>query len=622
MKFYDKGDSLPRSREILKSWRFRGNLQKFRENDVKQRVQLQDSLAAKQIVEKETNQKWPNEEEEELMFKTQIIKKRLLGDKVSRLFEDQPVVTKSSFVDTVLAKRAFEDVTSSSSHAVFSTALDNYTEEDLLANTVYFFLVMVLATVVIGVAAFGIREYTLSIRNKPKSAEWEDKNHEEEQEEPQYLEENPPRALSLLQKGLEFNKPTANGLLQESNVFEKVIDTTPFVYGFSSPSSANDSLAVTNVKLEVIGDDLTPGFTGGIELLDTKVSGHETQFYTSTSKPVYGLKQMMEVKQNNLVFHHKSIGETIKLSEIVKFSVAFPQKKFETAWEAEKAIEEIRGSILELYDQILAAELLCIGASHSILDNENYYMLAFNEFMVQFVDSADIFHNINVYENITIQILMIEMAMIYCWSHWNFHQIEAKEKIYEKFRQWKSGDPTLQSHDIVFRLLCNLKLGLQILPESTVRKELDFRVQMLFRECVKTCQCHGFGEFVPMLCKAVNNTTKQSSKYFFYDILYLMITQHSQCCMNEYLQQQEHSAHLKALVQHGLWHNHDRRLTLKVQEIHQFLMPHHDEVKGWYQEVLGGRKLVSAMAAAAAGEAICTQSADRPHTPGSWKYFS
>lgn len=610
----------------MKRWKFRGNLQKFKENDRKQLAQPQESPPPEQIVEKEINHEWPNEEEEELMFKTQIIRKRFLGNQVQRLFEDQPVVNKRSFDDVVLAKRAFDDVTNSSSDGVSSTAIGAYTEEDLLANTVYFFLVMVLATVVVGVAAFGIREYTLSIRNKPKSAEWEDRNHEEEQEELEYIEVRPKRALSLLHKGLEFNKPTANGLLQESNVFEKVIDTTPFVYGFSSPSSANESLAVTNVKLEVIGDDLTPGFTGGIELLDTKVSGHETQFYTSMSKPVYGFKQMTEVKQNNLVFYHKSIGETIKLSEIVKFSVALPQKKFESVWEAEKAIEEMRSPILDHYDQILAVELLCVGACHRILDNENYYLVAFNEFMVQFVDSADIFHNINAYENFTIQILMVEMAMIYCWSHWNFHQIEAKEKIYEKFRLWRSGEPTLHSHGIVFRLLCNLKLGLQILPESTVRKELDFRVQMLFRECVKTCQCHGFGEFVPMLCKAVNNTTKQSSKYFFYDILYLMITQHLQCCLNDYLEQHEHCAHLKALVQHGLWHNHDRRLTLKVQEIYQFLMPHHDGAREWYQEVLGGRKLVSAMAAAAAAAAaageICTQTTDRPHTPGSWKYFS
>lgn len=490
-----------------------------------------------------------------------------------------------------------------------------YSEEDLLANMVYFFLVFVLATVVVGVTAFGIREYTLSIRNKPQSADWVSDKEEEEEE---VVEPNMGVVPSLLQKGPEFNKPTANGLLQESNMFSKVIDTSSFVYDFSSTSSRHtegqeDSESVR--KLEVIGDELSPGFTVGLDLF----AGNETQFYTSTSKdrPTYGFKEMMEIRQSSPIeFRYNRNGEMIKLSEIVKFSVCLPCKRFATAWEVDKAITDLRSSIATMADPVLVVKMVCIAASHSILDNENYYLVSFNDFIENFIDSAAIFDVINDCKNLYLQVLVMEMAMVYCWSQWNFdlNSLETRQRVYHKFEAWNSPKPTLQTHHTVFRLLCNLKLGIHILPEGPIRKELDFRLQILFRECVKTSNCHEYMGFLPMLAQAVDLSPKQSNKYFFYDLLYVVVTQHWKCCMADCLQEQENT-HLKALLQHGVWHHHDGRLRAKVNDIYQFLEPRFDAMRAWRHEVRDGRTLVSSFAG------FGSSSSERPQTPGSWKYF-
>ncbi|KAK7680726.1 hypothetical protein QCA50_016294 [Cerrena zonata] len=113
-----------------------------------------------------------------------------------------------------------------------------YTEEDLLANAMYLFIVLVFITSVVAVISFGIREYTISLKKTGSSATdkkvlaagWSPVEVEEEAKEEEEEEFAPILEISEdsnTKKDIEQSRPTGTGLIQERTIdgYEQIIDT-------------------------------------------------------------------------------------------------------------------------------------------------------------------------------------------------------------------------------------------------------------------------------------------------------------------------------------------------------------------------------------------------------------
>lgn len=504
-----------------------------------------------------------------------------------------------------------------------------YTEEDLLANAMYLFIVLVFITSVVAVISFGIREYTISLKKtggsatdkKVLAAGWSPVEEEEEAEEEEegVKEEAEEEFAPILEisedsntkKDIEQSRPTGTGLIQERTIdgYDQIIDTSLYKQG--GYGSSNEEIS-SEERIEVM---ISSNISGGT--FDEILEQDYTRSLKEVTKKKYTISEMQKIfEQNNRItlYYQRAqrYGTPIILSEVLKYTNKIPKYEFANAWEADKMISEIRNKMmnnlqLEAFDKnMIVLQLISIGSSNEVLDNENYYLLSFNELIENIIDTGAIIDILNELEGI-IRTNLIEMILIYCWSHWNFkvNNKRLQQVIHERYQRWKFENYIISNHHIIFRILCNFKIGLSSIKFKNDRnliKEYEFRLQLLFRECIKTSYCNEFMIFIPMLAQAVDISINQNIKYFFYDLLKIIITVHDKCCMKEYLQESKNT-NLKALLQHGIWYKHDANLQKKVREIYQYLIEIFDtdnsvinNLSNWFKEIDGGKKFVASSA--------------------------
>ncbi|KAK6203422.1 uncharacterized protein RJT21DRAFT_139164 [Scheffersomyces amazonensis] len=552
----------------------------------------------------------------------------------------------------------------------------DYSEEELVSNAVYIFLLLVFSTVVLGALLFGIREYYLSIRYKPNSAtsdkvrksNWnnaivsskiaKDQKDHKDQEFSSHSQYQMKKVTDKISNDEEWNEISINeersrissGIVSQLSENQQLpvseysqYKENPVTVTNSTEGGllTNDSLDVQVVKtIKVFHDD---------NVNSPEFSEHSiTKFLQSEFKEVEGLKQY---KKGNK-YNYKQLNEIrdtvissifstltseekeshcIRMTSVLRYSLPIPKTSFTSVYFADRVIGEIRTNLLGTNSENLdnttksieILKLLSIGVSYNLFDNPNYFIPIFNDFITDIIDTNAVFELLKDL-NSNSQSLLIEMILIYCWSHYNFKKSN-NSSIKIQFQAWKLQEPVIQPRYNIFRFLCNVLLGLSIIDyiPTSVRMEDELKTFVLLREAVKGSLCNEYISMVPMFAQAVDVTQLSDIKYLFYELLKLLVSKHVKCCMDDYLQQND--IDLKAILQHGFWNKHQNKVSRKTREIYQILLDNgYSQVRSWRKEVGDGQIYVPSaplqleMPEPIDSAAFYTARAPRPVTPGSW----
>lgn len=508
-------------------------------------------------------------------------------------------------------------------HANASLHHKEYTQLDLISNAVYIYVVLLFSFIVIGIIIYAFREYMLSIRNRTKSAtsekianaNWSDGDNGGDQKEADQDKNDEKDDCADLEKEGSFNRRVS-----DNKSLNSIAPSIPFIrlrkvsqQSNLSPFQETDSDLIKEIddikKIQVIYDEINTGETQSI----TKylIESHKPNL----SKISYSFKQLDEIKEKIITEQQARLhlnNTMVKMSEILQFLVEIPTAPKQSTFQNNKSINEINYSLIELKlldlssKSIMILRLVSLGMNQ---DNQNYFLHSFNETIEFITDTGIIFELIESINNETLKVLFIEMILNYCWQHWNFKDDNNTSTL------------SIQSRITIFRILCNLKLGLSTVENFSpqIRNLVEFKVQALFRELTKRVQCNDYLEMIPMISQAIAMSDMKSLKYLFYDLLFLIIKSHGTCCMNDYLRDKQ--TDLKVVIQHGFWYKHDKKIIDKTNEIFKHLVQLEQNIHSWYSEVSEGKIFVSS--------AVNGSSYDKQEpisnrtsgvvTPGSWK---
>ncbi|RCK58054.1 hypothetical protein Cantr_06930 [Candida viswanathii] len=311
-------------------------------------------------------------------------------------------------------------------------------------------------------------------------------------------------------------------------------------------------------------------------------------------KPVYSIGYLKginkfktpisEVLMNISKFKQK---QKIPMSTLLSCPVGFPQTSFENAWKASKDIREAENVILttncKVSRVLLLVQILSIGKSKDLLDNPNIFLEAFNDCIENLVDMGYVFTFFSE-SSVVLKLLLMENLLTYCWSHYRFHDLESKSKhIKIQFGKWNLPHPIVQTRNTIFKILCNLQLGLNTSCISTTTEQAEIenglKLGLVIREVINHSVCNDYIGYMPMIAQAIDISTVDRNKFFFYEILKLLIAKHGNCCMGEYIQ--ESNIELKTLVQYGMTTNQIPIINDKVKEILEMLIKIDGKIISW-----------------------------------------
>lgn len=263
-------------------------------------------------------------------------------------------------------------------------------------------------------------------------------------------------------------------------------------------------------------------------------------------------------------------------------------KMFALAWEADRVLGDIRARLEhDPCDECAVADLVSVGASTSILDNENHFMWSFSELMESLIDSG-MFCKAGPGIN--------DVVLVYCWGHWHFPKAPFALQHALKSRLDQLGQtPHIQHHGTVFRLLTNYRLKQPNNPQ----------LNHVFGECVRTCCCNDYLAMMPMLTQAIE-LADANTKAFFYRNVLLLFQGHFDCCMRNYV---EDGTGVKNLVQAY----REPAVAKAVGAMCAWLGPRCDAVRAWHKEIEGDASYTAVH--------VNPTAKPRPVTPGGWRFL-
>ncbi|ODQ81758.1 hypothetical protein BABINDRAFT_165281 [Babjeviella inositovora NRRL Y-12698] len=483
-----------------------------------------------------------------------------------------------------------------------------YTQEDLLLNALYMFLILVCSAIVVGGLSFGISEYAYMLMNKSKSTT-----------SAKLRADNTWSIGSAVSDKAQLNTNNGISKLGEhayptvNHRPEKVTPPCPIILNQPDGASRNGAIDII---------ETSPPFNDCysiVQLMDSE-EVHVNRRYK--------MKELVELEPEGPQLHYKNIGgglEQIPVEEALRVTTAFPLTRFSSPWHAEKTISEVRMVLMNskvpaiaphdcITKKIYLTQLISIGVSNTLFDNANVFVASYSDLIEHIVDTGAVFDLLEEAKS-QVAVSLVEVILQYCWAHWNFRAaLPACQRIVTEFEQQKQSGPFVQPASAILRFLCNLELGLY----SGTRLEVgtlevcESKIVAVCREICQRARCNDYLSFMPMIAQAVDICERKASKLLFYELLETVVRLHCDCCMLDYVG--EDKTDLKALIQHGLWVKNDPEICKKAEQIHCFLVQKYPQTMKWWKEVEGGRLF----AASACPEATTNPKKPKALTPGSW----
>ncbi len=481
-------------------------------------------------------------------------------------------------------------------------------EEELLANALYIFLLLVMCATALGGVAFGLREYLLS----PRASAPVVKDTLSPPTVPVVKETLPPPMVSDAAKA-----PDPILVAIEPKEIDESVALSPKTTPF--PSLKLQPSLKPPPKLDVVPDH-SPVAGGSVsQFLNSKFSSPHMP--PSVARTCYTLEQLY------------SWNPTSTSTNLYTHPVALniPHTDFDSAYAADKAIHECLNQLALSRKpnsnasgqsawvlQMAVAPLLSFG--YASPQNANYFLTSFHSLMVYLIDSANLFDLLGVIGAVALR-NVVTVCLAYCTAHWRYRATKRQRvqtAIESKFGSWNC-EPAAIGQLSVLRLLLNLELGFQGVQ---VEQSIVAGCRSLARQMCLKLYCNDYLGFLPLLAQAIHVTEVSEHKIPFYELVLIIVKRHSICCMADYIGDRQ--TDLKLLVQHGFWNRH----CFGVNEIANAICLHVSSQgyngAAWMKEAEHGKcKIAAAPREGTAQEAETktqqdTKKAKELATPGSW----
>ncbi|CAK9440188.1 uncharacterized protein LODBEIA_P42880 [Lodderomyces beijingensis] len=471
-------------------------------------------------------------------------------------------------------------------------------DNSVITRAFYIFMTMMAVVIILAALSFGLREYLLNLRRRQCSGNSCNQKFSEwnlSQLKITKKDDDMQSLSNVIQDGEKIAEDSGNA------------DTglTKFNDGFMGSDKSQSQFGLRRFDLEsrivsaisTISDKNSSANTGGFS--DKSITKYRKKYMpllpnlnerdlTAPETKKYSLEEMLKlnvIKTSNISYGQAIGKQKLRMSKLISSSVALPATRFRNAWNASRMISEIKVILSEsqcTMEKTLAALQLCsIGRGDTLLDNPNIFLHAFNECIEELVDSSSIFDTLANCP-VTLKVLIFECLFTYCWSHNKILDYESRyAAMKEQFRAWNIHSPSVQSKTTIFKILCNLQLGMYTV--GTENDDCEFKLGLLTRTFIFQSMCNDYINYIPLITRAVELANRDEIVYFFFQITKLLVAKHRKCCMNEIIQ--DPSLELKALIESGIQSFHSERVRRKAYEIYETLLEDHSVVQAWNIEL-------------------------------------
>ena len=482
----------------------------------------------------------------------------------------------------------------------------------ILANAFYIFMTIIVLLILVSAILFGIREYSFAFRRRIKSStsevvkldDWNNSKKRANNFMPLCNKTNKVQVREAANIGTNNQQDTSmssknnaiSGMTQFTDKEAKIEKTPQWCYKEESSTSYNISSSQGKSDKIYYENEYDSGLT---DKSITNFTKKQTipSFVTVPPKSIYSIDMLMALDKTkamiggvlNNVFKFKfKQKQKIPMSCLLSCTINLPPTTFDNAWKAAKVIREAENEIItstcNVSKKLLLLQILSIGKSYELLDNPNIFLEAFNDCIENLVDMGLVFTMMSD-SSVALKLLLIESLLTYSWSHYRFYDFDMKSNLVKlQFSNWNLPHPIVQTRNTIFKILCNLQLGLDSVFEESKEFENDneLKLGLVIRESINHSVCNDYIGYIPMIAQAIDISNIDRNKFFFYEILKLLVLKHGNCCMKEYIQ--ESNIELKTLVQYGL--SDDQHLVIqdKAKEIFKMLSHHDEKIFMWFND--------------------------------------
>lgn len=452
-------------------------------------------------------------------------------------------------------------------------AVKPFDEIDLIANTLYIYLMLIFSYIALGVILYGIREYCLSFRDKGESV----------------LEKEVDKLWNSNQSDTHNEDKDLEDMGSYNRQDETIAESMPLGVNRINIEDKDRSILMTPEeresqllqdieefkKIQVIHDEINSGCT----FKDMSSSKPNT-----SGKVVYKYAELFEMEpSSHYELEVKNENKLVRVSEILQYSCSIPQVDIDDGYQVNKLIRDIKGDILDnkgvdiTTKSVQLFRLITLSLAMAFLNG-------FNELIEFSIDTGILTNTIEAMLSDNMKILTIEMVLNYCWSHWNYEECITNNRLY-------ISEPIIQNKITIIRILFNLKLGTSNIENLSpkLQKLTEFKLQVMIRHIMREISCNQYLDIIPMIYQGVVINDNIYNRSMFYDILMILIKGHSHCCMTVYLG--ENYSELKLLVQHGLWYKQDKKIITKSKEILNYLKNQYSWID-WDGDINNGKKFI------------------------------
>ncbi|CAI5760557.1 unnamed protein product [Candida verbasci] len=400
----------------------------------------------------------------------------------------------------------------------------------LLTNSFYIFMTIILTLIILSFVLFGIREYSLSMIKKYNNAT---KTYDlTDWDKPVIIKHNKEKTYDI---------ETSNKLIQEDSgytQFNSIEKLTLPKYQLSSQLMTFSPSAPTEIKFKYSIDQL-------MALNYLKEDGLITEVYSHMMEPNF---------QKQKISINKLIGSCLDI----------PSISYKGYYEYHKDLNEIKNVIDSSTDVIsqnlFMIKLISISKCTTTI-NPNIFFQLFVEIMESLIDS----NYFVKFTNKFLKVLIVELVLSFSWYHFRFNNYEMKNdyKI-TKHLELRSLQPFILTRNLIFKNLINFQMNIINYHNFTnVEIEIDLKIGLIIRELINHSHCNDYIGFITILQNSMNNCNNGRNKFFYIEILKLLIMKHKNCCMVDYLND-VNNTQLKSII---MKHGDDKLITDKLMEV-------------------------------------------------------
>lgn len=516
------------------------------------------------------------------------------------------------------------------------TTAVNKGDEDLLANMVFIFLILVLSGIALSCISFGLREYYISLkhleflesnirikedewdlqdfnlsktigggdgREKGKSSNLDSGNAADDEYDVEVVQIPQTRVISL--NFGEVNELKSGNLPKSSNFCENAK-----IYNYEDPTDDEDINNEIFGKLRIVEDEvISPGFSdASLNKIARKIDGKE-----QIHKIRYCFFDLLAIRK--------------QLRSGSRDDRFLPVTTFNSLREINEFMDHCSQILFNQYESS-TTKLINLVKIISLCKNFGVLFLPKVCACIEsFISNMTL---LEIHEKCSknLQFLIVDLVDKFLIDQWSFQKSDKMKKrlLRDQFQMWNLSDPCFVDKVELFQLICKFITEVCGLRHLRLRSKVEIRLISLLRKTAFEIECQQYDSFLPVVSHTIHKLQSKKLKLELYYVINNLIDEHYQCCIADNITS---NYNLKAIFQHGLFIKHDSNIRKCAQEMGRLLYSNSKNhlISKWIEEVKNGEVYVSAIGASNISDLLNGSDKSKPQsqinvrhvTPGAWR---